>query len=150
MKKKKKGKIITIDVRLEGFVDWVDPNTSDLAEEREDNMSSLGVGFSAQIRKRAASAQEETTPSFEVYGGKHPKRSGPNKEAQESRAVITLDSPERASDVVPTLEGTTQEAYREACALLEDGSIAQGPPSVDKVGGRRCSFKSSHWPIVPG
>ena len=35
MKKKKKGKIIAAGAGLEGFMDWVDPNDGDLAEERE-------------------------------------------------------------------------------------------------------------------
>ena len=37
----------------------MDPNISDLVEEREDGMSSLVGRFTAQIRKRAASAQGE-------------------------------------------------------------------------------------------
>ena len=50
--KKKTGKIITgqikaTDARLKGFVDWLDPMASDPVEEREDNMSSLVVGFVA-------------------------------------------------------------------------------------------------------
>ena len=62
-------------------MDWVDPNASDPVEEREDDMSSLVTGFSARMRKRAASAQGETTLGFEVSGGKRPKRPGPNEEA---------------------------------------------------------------------
>ena len=79
--KKKKGKIKAVIAGLEGFVDSVDPNACDLAEEMEDKMSSLAVGFVAWMRKRAASAQEETTSSFEVYGKKRPKRFDPDKEA---------------------------------------------------------------------
>ena len=41
-------------------MDWVDPIVSEPAEEREDNMSNLTVGFAAQMRKRAMSTQEET------------------------------------------------------------------------------------------
>ena len=93
-KKKKKGKIITVDAGLEGFVDWVDPNVSHPAEEKEDDMSSLAIEFSARMRKRATSAQGETTPGFEVSGGKCPKQSGPDEEAQKSMAIITMDSPE--------------------------------------------------------
>ena len=56
-KKKKKGKIIAAGTGLEGFVDWVDPtNISHLAEEREDDMSSLVVGFAAWMHKREVSA----------------------------------------------------------------------------------------------
>ena len=57
-------------------------------------MSSLSIRFSTQKRKRAASAQGETTPSSEVSGEKGPKRSGPDEKAQKSLEVITIDSPE--------------------------------------------------------
>ena len=56
MAKKKKGKIKAVAAGLEGFVDSVDPNACDLAEEMEDNMSSLTAGFAEWMRKRAASA----------------------------------------------------------------------------------------------
>ena len=59
-------------------MDRVDPIASDPTEEREDDMSSLVAGFSARMRKRAASAQGKTTPGFEVPGRKSPKRSGLN------------------------------------------------------------------------
>ena len=54
-------------------MDWVDPNTSNLTKEREDNMSSLAAGFAARICKRVVSAKGETTPAFEVFGGKRPE-----------------------------------------------------------------------------
>ena len=44
-------------------------------------MSSVAVGFAAQMCKQAVSAQGETTPNSEVSGEKRPKRSGPNEEA---------------------------------------------------------------------
>ena len=72
-KKKKKGKIIAAGTGLEGFVDLVDPNTSDPTEEWEDGMSSLATGFSARMWEQGASAQRETTPGSEVSGKKHPK-----------------------------------------------------------------------------
>ena len=59
----------------------MDPNTSDLVEEREDDMPSLAAGFATRMRKLDVSAQRETTPSFEVFSGKHPKQSGPDEEA---------------------------------------------------------------------
>ena len=37
-------------------MDWVDPIVSESAEEREDDMSNLVVGFSSWIRKQATSA----------------------------------------------------------------------------------------------
>ena len=55
--KEEEGQYIVTSVGLEGFVDGVDPNASDLAEEREDNMSSLIAGFSLQMCKWAATAQ---------------------------------------------------------------------------------------------
>ena len=68
-------------------------------------MSSLAVGFATWMRKRAASTQGETTPGSEVFGRIHQKRSGPDEEAQKSHAVIAMDSLERVSDALPTLEG---------------------------------------------
>ena len=135
-KKKKKGKIIVVDVRLKGFVDLVDPKASDLAKEREDDMSSLAARFSKRMRKRAISGQEETTSGFEVSGGKCLKRSGPNEEAQKSRGVITVDSQNEPPDALPTFEGASQDASREACASLEDGVPARGPPNAHGVVGK--------------
>ena len=134
-KKKKKGKIITISVGLEGFVDWVDRNARDSAEKQEDDMSSLAVEFVARMRKRAASAHGETTLGFEVSGGKRPKRSSPDEEAQTSLVIISVDSPEQAFDALSALEGASQDASREACALLEDGVPTRGPPNADGVVG---------------
>ena len=75
------GKIIAVGVGLEGFMEWVDPNASDSAEEGEDVMSSLAVRFSTRMHKRATSAQGETTHDFELFGRKNLQRSGPNEEA---------------------------------------------------------------------
>ena len=132
-KKKKKGKIITVGAGLEDFVDWVDPNISDSTKEREADMSNLAAEFVAQMRKRAASSQRETTPGSEVSSEKLPKRSGLDEEAQKSPAVIVVNSPKRASNVLPALEGATQDASREACASLEDGAPAGGLPNVDRA-----------------
>ena len=84
---------------------------------------------------RAASAQGETTPGFEVFGGKRPKRSSSDEEAQKSLAVITVDSLERAPDALLALEGTSHNASREACASLEDGVLTERPPNADGVMG---------------
>ena len=64
-KAKKVGQIKAADAGLDGFVDWVDPISSEPAEEREGDMSCLVVGFYARMRKWAGSAQGETTPGFE-------------------------------------------------------------------------------------
>ena len=94
VKKKEKGKIIAIGARLECFVDLVDPNASDPVEEMEEDMSTLAVGFAAQMRKRVTSAQRETTPGSELSGGKRPKWFSPNEEAHKSPTVVTMDSVE--------------------------------------------------------
>ena len=75
-------------------MDWVDPISSEPAEERDDDMSSLSTGFTAPMRKRVESAQGETTPDFEVSRGKRFKRPGLDEEDQKSPIVITVDSPE--------------------------------------------------------
>ena len=46
--------------------------------------------------------------------------------------VVTLDSLERASSILPVLEGSAQDAFKEFCASLEDGAPAGGPPKVDQ------------------
>ena len=66
---------------LVGFVDWTDPTTSELNEEVEDDISSLAIGFSTWMRKRAASSLGETTLSSKVLGRKRPKRFGLDEEA---------------------------------------------------------------------
>ena len=84
----------------------MDQISSELTEEREDDMSSLADGFFARMRKRAASVQGETTPGSEVPGGKRSKRSGLGDEVQRSPMVVTLDSLEQASNALPTLVGS--------------------------------------------
>ena len=37
-------------------MDWVDPFSSEPVKEKEEDMSSLAIGFVARLRKRAASA----------------------------------------------------------------------------------------------
>ena len=58
----------------------MDPIASEPAEEREDDMSSLTVGFFAQMCKWVASIKGENTLNSEVPSGKRPKRSGLNDE----------------------------------------------------------------------
>ena len=135
-KRKKANKVRHIkatDTGLEGFVDWVDPISSESVEERKSDMSTLTVGFVVRMRKRAVSAQGKTTPDSEVSGGNRPKLSGLDEEAQKSLAVITVDSPKRASDSLPVLEGAAQDASKEACASLENGAPIEGPHNADQV-----------------
>ena len=163
--KKKKGKkgtkvrhVKPINTGLEDFMGWANPTlptretqgdrpipqiSRELVEKSENDMSSLAVGFAARMRKRATSAQGETTPGFEVPGGKRPKWSSLNEEIQKSLIVITSDSLERASSAFSTLEGATKDASREACASLEDGNLVGGPPSADKVVGQAPSAETT-------
>ena len=76
----------------------MDPIANEPAEEREDDMSSITARFATRMCKWAASTQRETIPESEVPGGKCPQRSGLNDEVQRSPIVVTLDSPEQASD----------------------------------------------------
>ena len=73
----------------------------------------------------------KTTPSFEVSREKRSRRSGLDEVARKSLEVITVDSPERAFDASPTLEGVAQDAAKDACASLEDGALAEGLPNAD-------------------
>ena len=57
-------------------------------------MSSLAVRFTKRMCKRAASAEGETTPKYEVPSCKRPKRLGLDEEVQKIPAIVTLDSSE--------------------------------------------------------
>ena len=114
-------------------MDWVDPISSELVEEREGDMSSLAYGFSAHMCKRVASPQRETTPCSEASEGKSPKRSGLDEEAHKGLKIIVVDSLERAFNTLPEFEGVAQDASKEACASLEDGAPARGPPKADQA-----------------
>ena len=46
-----------------------------------------------------------------------------------------MDSLEQAPDALLTLKGASQDAPKQACALLEDGVLVKGPPNVDGVVG---------------
>ena len=51
-----------------------------------------------------------------------------------------MDSQERASDALLTLEGAAQEAPKESCASLEDKVLDEGPPDADRVVGEAPFF----------
>ena len=104
--KKKKRNIKAASAELEGFLEWVDSIASDPAEERENDMFSLAAGFTVWMSKQAVSAQGETTPGSKVSGKKRSRQSGPDEVAQKSPTVIIVDSPERAPNALPALEGS--------------------------------------------
>ena len=54
-------------------------------------MSSLATRFTGQMRKRAMSSQGESALGSEVPGGKGPKWSGPDGEAQDNPTIINVD-----------------------------------------------------------
>ena len=83
----------------------MDPVASEPAKKGEDDMSSLFVGFATRMRKRAVSSQGGTTLISKVSCGKSPKRFSLDGEAQDSLAIITVDSMEWASDALLALEG---------------------------------------------
>ena len=166
-KKGKKGKKVrqvkVVGTRLEDFIDWANPIpptretqgvrhvshiASESVEESEDDMSSLDTGFVARMRKRATSAQGETTPGFEVLGEKRSKWSGLDEKVHNSPTIVSLDSLERVFDAFPTLEGVAQDASREACASFKDGIPTGGPLSPDKVLGEAPSAETVVSPLL--
>ena len=104
--------------------------------------------FGSINSKRAASAKGETTPNFEVPSGKCPKQLGLNDEVQGRPMVTTVDSQERAFDALLALEGTTQDASREACAPLEGGIPTEGPPSTGNIMGEAPFAKTIVGPLL--
>ena len=68
-------------------MDWKGIISSEPTEEEE--MSSLVVGFSAQMCKRAAGLKGETTTKSD---GKRLKRSSRDEEAQKDSTIILVDS----------------------------------------------------------
>ena len=60
-----------------------------------------------------------------------------------------MDSLERASDALQALEGTTQEAFREACASLEERASVGGPPNTNQVVSGPSSTKIDIGPPLP-
>ena len=74
-------------------------------------------------------------------GDKCSKQSGSDGEAEDTLDVITVDSPDRASDALLALEGAAQEAPREPYASLEDGIPDKGPPNADRAIGEA----RLHW-----
>ena len=56
MRGKKVGQVKAVNVRLEGFVNWVDHIANELIQERGDDMSSLAARFVTYMHKWAASA----------------------------------------------------------------------------------------------
>ena len=59
-----------------------------------------------------------------------------------------MDSPGRAFDALPMLEGTGQDASKEACALLEDGAQTGGPPNADQVISEAPTTKTTISPLL--
>ena len=73
-------------------------------------MSGLVTRFEMRMPKRAANAQEGTTPGLKVLGGKRSKLSRFNVEVQADPMVITVDSLERVLEAHFVIRGTAQDA----------------------------------------
>ena len=99
-------------------MDWASVLSNESTEEKE--MTMLATRFAALMRKRVASLDDEFTP---IPDRKCPKWSSPNKEAEKDWAIIPMDSPDRASNDQPVLEG----ALNEDSATQEEG-IPFGDP----------------------
>ena len=82
-------------------MEWRGIIFDELAKEVE--MSRLAIGFVARIHKRATGSEGEATP---ISDGKRPKQSSLDEEAQKDWEIISVDSPDRASNDQSILEGT--------------------------------------------
>ena len=113
-----------VDAKLEGFVDWTSILSSEPVEEEE--MSMLTARFAGQVPKRVADSKDESTP---ISNGKHSGRSLQDEEAQKDWAIIPVDSPDRATNDQPVLEGTPDAV----AAPLEEGVLTRGPSNVHEI-----------------
>ena len=109
-------------------------------------MSGLVVGFAIQIRKRAANAQEGTTPSLKVRGKKCSRLSKSNEEVQADPAVIDVDSLERVLEAPSAVGSASQDASRNACAVLEDEVLIEEFPRVDDASVKASLFEATDAP----
>ena len=92
-KAKKVGQIKAAGAGLESFVDWVDPISSELAEERGKEICLASLLDSKRGCANEMQVLKGRLPSAEELDCKQPKWSGLDGEVQKSAAVITVDSP---------------------------------------------------------
>ena len=102
----------------------------ELAEEREAEMFGLVVRFAMWVCKRAAHAQEETTPGLKFSSGKCSRLSRLDEEVQVDPVVITVDSLEGVLEAPSAVEGVAQDACQKASAALEDETTAKELPRI--------------------
>ena len=110
---------------LERFVDWTGILSSEYAEEEE--MSMLTAGFAVRMQKWVAESEDESTP---ISDGKSLRRFSPIEEAQKDWAIILVNSPDRATNDQPVLEGTPSGVG----VPLEEGIPTGGPSNVYEIG----------------
>ena len=105
-------------------MDW----TSILANEstEKEKMYMVAVGFATWMRKWVVDLEDESTP---ISDGKRPRRSSPNEETYKDWAIIPMDSPDRAINDQPILEG----APSGVSALLEEKIPIGGPSNVEEI-----------------
>ena len=97
------------------------------------DMSNLVVGFVVRMRKRVVSAQGEANPRSEVLGGKRWKKSGSGGEVQKSQAIVTLDSPKRASKAIWLCRVFLKKLSRKPTRRWKIVSQPRGPSDVARV-----------------
>ena len=125
---------------MEDFIDWPGIIANEPIDKEE--MSRLATGFATRMHKQAASSKGESTP---ISDGKHPKRSSPGEEAQKDWAIISVDSPDRASNDRPVLEGAPSDSG----APLEEGIPTEGSSNVDEIGEGALSRVAAALMLLP-
>ena len=91
-------------------------------------MSSLIIGFTAQMHKRVANSQEGTAPNLEISGDICPRSSRSEEEVQAVPTVINVESQERALEASSVVGGAVQD---DSCAALADDITTGEPPRAD-------------------
>ena len=114
----------TISTGLEGFIDWI--GVVDSEPTKEEEMSSLAAGFVVQMHKWAMGLEGEATSSF---GGKWSKQCLLYEGAQKNWAIVSVDSPHRASNDQPALG----DCLNEASVSLEEEVSVVSPLNVEEV-----------------
>ena len=113
------------NVGLEGFADWTGLVDSESVEEEE--MFSLATRFAAWMCKRSTTLEGE---AFSSFGEKRPRRSPSDEGAQKDWAIVSVESPDLASNDQPTL----RVCLNEANTPLVKGVPTTSPPNVEEVG----------------
>ena len=99
----------------------------DSEPSEEDEMFSLAAGFTTRMHKLPATLEDEATSSS---GEKRPRRSPSNEGAQKDWAIISVESPDIASNDQSALG----VCLNETDTPLEEGVPIASPSNVEEVG----------------